>query len=47
MEKNLKNYNKLVNTVDVDTVKGTPFTKSNLIKEDIEGLQEKLDKLLD
>ena len=47
MEKSLKNYNKLVDTVDKDTIKGAPVTKSNLIKEDIKGLQEKLDKLLD
>jgi len=41
------NYEKLVNSVDVDTLKKPSFTKSNLIKEELESLKENLDKLLE
>jgi hypothetical protein len=45
MEKDRSNHNKLVNTVKVDTVIEPSFTRSRLIKEDIESLQKNLDKL--
>ena len=47
MEKDKSNHNKLVNTVKVDTVIEPSFTRSRLIKEDIESLQKNLDKLLE
>ena len=47
MEKDRSNHNKLVNTVKVDTVTQPSFTRSRLIKEDIESLQNNLDKLLE
>jgi hypothetical protein len=47
MEKDRSNHHKLVDTVKIDTVVQPSFTKSRLIKEDIEGLQKNLDKLLE
>tara|TARA_R110000803_G_scaffold60710_2_gene120145 strand:+ start:22612 stop:24435 length:1824 start_codon:yes stop_codon:yes gene_type:complete len=40
-------YDTMVKSVKQDTPQKTPFTRSRLIKEDIEGLQNSLDKLLE